>query len=378
MLAITLPMRIASVLSFFAVLLAVAPSSAFSKVADQQMIMGYVSVWGLKAHDVLANINPNLITHLSYAFLDIDENNQCVLLNEDKDEEEESDATHALVEFKNLKTRFPQIKTILSIGGYGNSKYYSDVASTPSARKVFAKSCIEFLKQYSFDGIDLDWEFPVTGGVVTNHMNPHDTQNQVLLVREFRKQLNELQKSQANKTQYSLSMAISGEKRLLHTSDVKKLAPFIDWFGVMAYDMCADRPCNHSSLYSYDSDHSYTQETIQAMLKEGVKTRQIVLGVPFYGYSWQNVNGVYTRNFIDYPVMMSSTAAYTKVYDKIAKQPWLISPDQSIKINYDDEASLHNKAQYAKKHHLAGTLIWELTSDDDQFTLLKALNESHD
>jgi len=340
--------------------------------SPRQMIMGYVSIWGLQDHNVISKIDPNTITHLAYSFLDINKNGKCELLG--AEDESKNQSIEILNEFKELKIRTPQIKTILSIGGYGNSKYFSDVAKTEESRKIFAESCIQYLKQYSFDGIDIDWEFPVTGGLKTNHVNRNDSANQVLLMQEFRTQLDQLQKIEKINQHYSLSVAVSGEKHQLRTFDIKNLAPLVDWFGLMAYDMCHDRPCNHSSLYAYDSDHSYAEETIHSMLQQGAQSKQIVLGVPFYGYSWTNKNGTPKRTFTDYSTILKKSQNYTKYIDPKSGQPWLISPDHKVKINYDDEASLHNKALYAEKHHFAGTLIWELSDDDDQFTLLKALN----
>ena len=68
------------------------------------------------------------------------------------------------------------------MGGWTLSQKFSDVALTAESRRKFAKSAIEFIKKYQFDGVDLDWEYPVAGGEPTNKYRPDDGENYVKLV----------------------------------------------------------------------------------------------------------------------------------------------------------------------------------------------------
>jgi chitinase len=60
-----------------------------------------------------------------------------------------------------LKTRNRNLKTMLSIGGwtYTNTERSMDVPlATVEGRRNFAESCVDMIKEYGFDGVDIDWE----------------------------------------------------------------------------------------------------------------------------------------------------------------------------------------------------------------------------
>ena len=63
------------------------------------------------------------------------------------------------------------------MGGWTWSTYFSDIAMTDESRTVFAESCVDFIVEYGFDGIDIDWEYPVEGGLEGNHNSPDDKEN---------------------------------------------------------------------------------------------------------------------------------------------------------------------------------------------------------
>ncbi|CAF5161498.1 unnamed protein product, partial [Rotaria sp. Silwood1] len=119
----------------------------------------------------------------------------------------------------------------ISVGGWTWSSNFSDVALTNQSRSIFAASCVEFVQKYGFDGIDLQWVYPVSGGMSGNSERPEDTQNYVLLLEEIRRQLDAI----LNKT-YLLTVDTGATTERIANLDLPGMAAHVDWFNVMTYD----------------------------------------------------------------------------------------------------------------------------------------------
>ena len=113
-------------------------------------------------------------------------------------------------QLKQLKAKHPDLKVMMSIGGWTWSKNFSLAAETDASREKLVSSCINmFIKGNLpvidgrggagaaagvFDGFDIDWEWPGSpNGNVGNHVDPvNDARNFKLLLAEFREQLDAL------------------------------------------------------------------------------------------------------------------------------------------------------------------------------------------
>lgn len=81
-----------------------------------------------------------------------------------------------------LKQRNPNLKILAVVGGWNEgSTKYSAMAADPAKRATFVSTSLAFIQQYSFDGLDLDWEYPGQRGG-----SEADRENFVTLLREIK------------------------------------------------------------------------------------------------------------------------------------------------------------------------------------------------
>ncbi|NTX11514.1 glycosyl hydrolase [Myxococcus sp. CA056] len=380
-------------------------------------IVGYFTQWGIYGRNYqVAHIPAAKLTHINYAFSNISADGRCVLGDVFADidkgggwagEWDPGQLRGNFRAFKELKRTQTHLKVLISVGGWTWSKYFSQVAASAASRTAFVKSCVDlFIKgQYPgvdpvngagvFDGIDIDWEYPVGGGLPGNTNSPADKQNYTLLMAEFRSQLNAVT-TQTGKP-YLLTIATGASPDLLaNKQETKNLSNILDWINVMSYDYhgAFESTVNfHSALNRVTGDPMantgfYTDGSVAKMLELGVAPNKIVVGVPFYGRGWggvPNVNnglfqsGVPTRGtwddgqsgltgVFDYKDVKANYeragSGYTKFTHPEAKQAYVYSPSTGVWIAYDDPQTLHAKSDYILSKNLGGAMFWELSGDD--------------
>src|SRR6476469_4980334 len=140
--------------------------------APPYKIVGYYADWTAERYP-LADIPADKLTHVNYAFGKIDADNKltfnrAIALDLVYPSDcAEPQCPHGLFhQISLLKEKHPHLKFILSVGGWTDSGPFYEMAATEQNRQTFARSCAEFLKTYpQFDGIDIDWEHPVAGGL---------------------------------------------------------------------------------------------------------------------------------------------------------------------------------------------------------------------
>ncbi len=378
----------------------------------QYRVVGYFAEWSVYARDYeVSQIPADKLTDIMYAFADVSDDGRVVLYDRGAaiDQAYPGDTWDQPIkgnfnQLAKLKEQNPDVNTLISIGGWTLSKNFSNSALTAQSRAKFAASAIDFMKTYGFDGIDLDWEYPVAGGLETNIYRPEDTANYVLLVEEIRKQLNALEATDGIDKHYLLTIAAPGGDDKIENYDLDGMAPYLDWFDVMAYDFHGaswePKKTGHGSgLYGTpDSTQStyYSDYAIQLYLDQ-VDSSKIVLGAPMYGHSWKGVttgndhglNNAATGPGIASYGDLNGSISYWQIMNLVEQQPNLYhvywddqakasyvssTADGGTFITYESPQALQYKLDYIKDFSLGGIMFWQLDDDirnsDDPDSLL--------
>ncbi|MBD2753260.1 glycoside hydrolase family 18 protein [Spirosoma validum] len=314
------------------------------------------------------------LTHINYAFVDI-KNNRAWLHNL------ATDSTN-FRKLNNLKLRNPDLKILISIGGWAWSENFSDAVLSDTSRVAFAASAVDIVREYQLDGIDIDWEYPGMKGE-DNVFRPEDKENFTLMFKALREQLNTL-KQQTGKNYY-VTTALPGFEKIFTHTDMAQAQQYLDYINVMSYDHFTGGPLagHHTNLYASGKvDNEQSGDRAVKLYKEaGVPADKLVLGIAFYGRAWQLQNddpktlprsivkvergGGYT--FIKDSLL--TNPAYERNWDRKAKAPYLYNASLKRFVSYDDEQSVKEKCRYVKKKGLAGVMFWEYFSDPKTYLL---------
>ena len=204
--------------------------------------------------------------HLMYAFAKFDDSFNIQYVEYD-------DAT-MIPDVIAYKQQNPGLKVLISVGGWTfPSAMFSKMVSTQQNRAAFIASLKQFISKHSFDGVDIDWEYPCSKPrtdmvkITCNQIKqvddaggkcPDDTNNFVSLVQELRQALGSMLITVA-------SPAASKDWTHIRLQDMTK---YIDYFHVMAYDytvsdiMDSATTAPNSPLYTPPSDTGAVQWSV--------------------------------------------------------------------------------------------------------------------
>jgi chitinase len=131
-----------------------------------------------------------------------------------------------------IKFLQPDIKIWVALGGWAfndpgpTQTTFSDIASSTANINIFIDSLVQMMNKYGFDGVDIDWEYPVAED---RHGRPEDYKNIVTFMTKLNSRMKD--------TKRGISMALPASYWYLQNFDIKALESQVDWFNIMSYDM---------------------------------------------------------------------------------------------------------------------------------------------
>jgi len=273
-----------------------------------------------------------------------------------------------LGQLSQIKSLNPNIRMSLSIGGAETSRVFKRITDSAKLRDQFAQILALYVHHYGFDGLDLDWEYP-------EKRSKDSLSEFVRLIRVY------LDKLRPQCERYLLTLALPSEIEKLDHYDFDELSKHVTYYNVMGYDMGGiwDRKVQfQSQLYEDKSSASKSSvdNTIRYLLKERcVRSRQIVLGMPAYGRSF-NAKHLYEEAnacapltgikqdpeecIVAYNVLPPE--GYTEVFDKRTGVVYATNNHDGIVV-YDNSKTARLKADYVRSHRLAGGVWWDSSGD---------------
>jgi chitinase len=282
-----------------------------------------------------------------------------------------------------LKAENPNLKVLVSVGGWGWSGGFSDAVASKESRKKFVDSAVQFVLTHNLDGLDIDWEYPGQPGA-GNKFRPEDKQNYTLMLKELRERF-DIEGKKLGKHLYT-SVATGANERWMQNTEMKKVQSYVDSINLMTYDYYSNGPHSttghHAPLSTNPADPKLVSadNTVKMNLAAGVQARKMVLGVPFYGRAWGHVEptnhglfqpGEKTTVKADYKSITDTLipGGYVRYWDSKASAPYLYDPASKTFVSYDDLQSIALKAKYARRHNLGGMMFWDYQNDPDEHLL---------
>ncbi|TQF13701.1 chitinase [Myxococcus llanfairpwllgwyngyllgogerychwyrndrobwllllantysiliogogogochensis] len=316
-------------------------------------LIGYFTGWrhgknGQPAY-LVSQIPWGNLTHINYAFAHVDAQNRVSVGANTANNPStgmqwpgvpgaEMDPAYSYKGHFNLlnkyKKQYPNVKTLVSIGGWAESGGYLDdngnrVASggfytltttanntvNTAAINTFADSVVAFLRTYGFDGADIDFEYATS---MPNAGNPDDfaiatprraglVRGYVALMKTLREKLDAA--SAADGKYYLLTAATTASGWILRGTDTYQVTPYLDFANLMTYDLHGawnefvgpnaalyddgkDGELLHWNVYgTYGGIGYLNTDWAYHYFRGALQAGRINLGVPYYTRGWQNVTG---------------------------------------------------------------------------------------
>ncbi|MFE6304018.1 chitinase C-terminal domain-containing protein [Nocardiopsis sp. NPDC057823] len=310
-------------------------------------VIGYFTSWRNGANgqpEYLADDIPwDRISHINYAFAHVGPDNR-VSVGADTPDNPATGMTWEGLEpdpefdyqghfnlLNSFKKEHPGVKTLVAVGGWAETGGYFDadgervasggfysMTTTPTGVnhegiETFADSAVEFVREYGFDGLDIDYEYATSnnGAGSPDDFWISDARRGLLwegyeeLMRVLREKLDEA--SAQDGTYYQLTAAVPASGWLLRGQEVHQVVQYLDFVNMMTYDLHGT--WNHfvghngalydsgldpelSAVYgAYNGIGYLNADWAHHYFRGAMQAGRINLGVPFYTRGWTDVQG---------------------------------------------------------------------------------------
>lgn len=228
------------------------------------------------------------------------------------------------------------------------------------------------MKDWGFDGIDVDWEYPASDT---------EAKNFLLLLKEIRSQLDEYAAVNAPGYRFLLTIAApAGPERYgVLQPYLKDIGNTLDFINLMAYDFAGSFSSlsgHQANLFPDSTNPASTpfsaDRAVTDYISSGVSASNLVLGMPIYGRAFESTagpgtpysgvgQGSWENGIWDYKALPRSGA--TVYYDEKVGASWSYDSATKEMISFDTAQMVKRKVGYVKEKGLGGGMFWEASGD---------------
>ncbi|RMJ03310.1 hypothetical protein CDV36_015165 [Fusarium kuroshium] len=355
------------------------------KGGEMERVVGYFEGWARdRPCEVFwpEQIPIGLYTHINFAFGNINPKTFALEANTLEDK-----VMYERLMF--LKKKDKRLKIYLAIGGWTfndpgpTANVFSDLAASKDNQEKFFNSLQSFMAKHKFDGLDLDWEYPVDdkrGGKEDDYYN----------FPKFMQKLKKLMDSGDK----GLTITLPASYWYLQYFDIKKLEPTVDFFNIMSYDLHGawDQHVNWTKPYlNAHTNLTEIESALDLLWRNDISPSKVVMGLGFYGRAF-TVESAACKDpgcLFNGPANSGSCSREkgillnSEIQNEIKKRklkPKLYEEEavQMVTwgkqwVSYDDEETLQIKVDRAGERCLGGVMVWAISHDTKDARYNKAL-----
>ncbi|HAX73292.1 MAG TPA: chitinase [Firmicutes bacterium] len=401
----------------------------------ERKIVGYFPEWAYesKEHNYfnVTDLQWESLTHIQYSFAMVDPDTNKITFGDEhaaiKEDFEGYDLSYNGEEIllddslsyqghfnvlQQMKKKFPDVKLLISVGGWAGSRGFYTMMDTDEGIQTFVDSAVQFIRDYGFDGVDIDFEFPSS---TSQSGNPEDfdvseprrdtiNARYNVMIEKLREGIDKA--GQEDGKDYLLTAAVSASSWVLGGVESNDYADHLDFLSIMSYDFHGgwnEFVENQANIYP-DPEDRETANMLMPVLgadwaykyyRGVLPPEKILMGIPYYTRGWENVqggNGTGLHGSSNTPAtgkyniwgdpdedgniipaganplwhvlnLMDQDPDLQVHWDEVGKVPYVWHNDEKVFLSFENEQSIDERLKYIEENNLGGALIWVMNGD---------------